>query len=156
MTFSTEIARAMRNIRAREQQLKKQCDSHVLKSVTVGSNVTGAPGQPVEGGALLGSFRMEKVSNTETDIISRGVPYADVIEENVRGATLRSSVGGFHSVKMTRLGWNKIVAFESQRIGQGEIVAPTIGKTPQPRDKRGRFARKQRTHIRIVNARRER
>ena len=43
--------------------------------------------------------------------ISR-LPYARIIEDNFRGAVIRSPFGGFHSVKLTNRGWHAIVAYE--------------------------------------------
>ena len=39
-------------------------------------------------------------------------PHALTIEHNLRGAMLHSAVGGFHSIKLTRLGFNAIIRWE--------------------------------------------
>lgn len=108
-------------------------------SVVEGSTVTGAPGQPVDVGNLLGSWQQtypeEWVGQTATNVeyaraIEEGqqgeyttTPHTRVIRETgqvidvaggtrvtPRKMTLRSAVGGFHSVKLTRAGWKKVVA----------------------------------------------
>jgi len=91
----------------------------VLRSVTFGSEITGAPGQPVDTGTLQGSFpanarREGWIWETFTKL-----EYGPPIEEGVGPygpLTLRSKVGGFHSVAMTRAGWNSIVEFVRAQV----------------------------------------
>ena len=83
----------------------------VRDSVVFGSSETGAPGQPIDTGNLLGSWQL---THPEPMLarLTTNVSYAPAIEEGVgRGGnmTLRSEVGGFHSVKLTRIHWQKIV-----------------------------------------------
>lgn len=107
-------------------------------SVVDGSTVTAAPGQPVDTGNLkaswIESFPGEWVGETATNVVyapaieeGQQAPYTTspserVIEEtgqiiSVAGGaqvtpgpmTLQSKVGGFHSVKLTRAGWNKLM-----------------------------------------------
>ena len=80
------------------------------KSVKYGSEVTGAPGQPVKTGRLRASWRMTGTARSGNMTIETDVPYAPIIEDNRRNATLRSKVGGWHSVKITRLNYRLIVA----------------------------------------------
>lgn len=72
-------------------------------SIVNGSSVTGAPGQPVDTGNLKASWQLESVS-PESARITTNVAYARVIEDGVGRhgpLTLRSTVGGFHSVEKT-------------------------------------------------------
>lgn len=86
------------------------------ESITEGSLLTGAPGQPVQTGQLKASWIVEA---TETKArITSNLRYARPIEDGQRNGkelTLRSSVGGFHSVKLTVAGWQRIVEYATSR-----------------------------------------
>lgn len=91
-------------------------------SLVEGSPVTGSPGQPVDEGNLkesfIESFPDEWEWKTETN-----AEYAQAIEEGEQGPyvradgtevhpapmTLRSEVGGFNSLKLTRAGFQDLV-----------------------------------------------
>jgi hypothetical protein len=91
--------------------------SATASSITDGSEVTGAPGQPVDTGNLKASWRTEFESPTEA-LISTNVVYAPVIEDGVGKygpLTLRSEVGGFHSVSLTVAGFGALVADEARK-----------------------------------------
>lgn len=112
-----------------------QSASDVHESIKEGSQVTGAPGQPVDTGFLKGSWILEFESDTVA-VISTNVSYAPVIEEGVRdaydpegvdrpprselgGGTNRkgpSVVGGHHSVAMTRNGWQWIAEAARDKV----------------------------------------
>jgi hypothetical protein len=85
--------------------------SLAYRSVTIGSAITGAPGQPVQSGALLNSWVIEWRGPWYAEITS-DLPYAHIIEGGI-GAygplTLRSNVGGFHSLALTSASWPRIV-----------------------------------------------
>lgn len=100
-------------------------------SITDGSPVTGAPGQPVDTGNLKASWHTDFESPSSA-LISTNVEYAQYIEDgvvavgsrrgNVTGGTLqrltlRSAVGGFHSVAQTVAGFPAIVADEVAKAG---------------------------------------
>jgi hypothetical protein len=85
----------------------------VQLELTMGGPITGAPGQPVDTGALrasyIAAFLDERTWQTSTNL-----PYARGIEDGVgpHGAlTLRSNVGGFHSIKLIRVGFPAIVSY---------------------------------------------
>lgn len=82
-------------------------------SITIGSAITAAPGQPVKTGALMRSFQV-RFNGRWSALIGSDLVYAPFIEHGI-GAygplTLRSKVGGFHSIKRTRAGWPRIVNF---------------------------------------------
>jgi hypothetical protein len=97
--------------------------TEVQRSVVEGSEVTGAPGQPVDLGNLKNSFIPQFTSNTtwETTTVFR---YAPSIEDGFSyqwgvPLTLRSKVGGFHSVKLTRAGWERIIETAAKQAGAG-------------------------------------
>lgn len=78
------------------------------QSIVDGSPVTSAPGQPVDTGNLKNSFVL--TINPTVATIETNVEYAPIIEHNLRGATVRSTRGGFHSVKLTVNAFDKLVA----------------------------------------------
>ena len=80
-------------------------------SIVEGSPVTGAPGQPVDIGTLKGSWIMD-FPEEDRALITTHLIYGPPIEDGVGKygpLTLRSEVGGFHSVKLTRAGFQALV-----------------------------------------------
>ncbi len=90
-------------------------------SITDGSPITSAPGQPVDTGALKASWQTVFESPTSA-IIGTNLVYAPLIEDGISGQgkplTLRSQVGGFHSVALTALNFDKIVEAEAAKVAQ--------------------------------------
>lgn len=117
MSFSDQVKGFTAKVDAKNKRVFVGVCTEVQRSVVEGSEITGAPGQPVDSGRLraswIGEFVDEKTFELTTD-----VPYAPIIEDNARGAQLRSSTGGFHSVKLTQAGFNNIV---------GHVVAEVAG-----------------------------
>ena len=97
----------------------------VQRSVIEGSEVTGAPGQPVDTGALARSWQPEFVNPALWRITATGVDpqtgekvgYAEHVEDNVRGVTFRNH--GPHSVRLTRAGWDRIVEKVAREAATG-------------------------------------
>lgn len=156
MTFTEQMQKFIRKAQSRERTVYQRSVEHAFRSVRYGSAVTGAPGQPVDTGELLASWELRSKGRREAIMVS-DLPYADIIEENRRGATLRSKVGGFHSVRLTRLAWRRIVRYELSRMGTGPgtgtgvpTAKTSVVRNQQPRDRRGRFGRgrKARIHVR--------
>lgn len=82
-------------------------------SILDGSAITGAPGQPVQEGDLYRSWKRRRKSRWERSFTSN-LPYAWGIENAIGPygpLTLRSKVGGFHSLKQTVAAWPRIVAY---------------------------------------------
>jgi hypothetical protein len=135
--FEDTLKRVVKETFEKEAELFDRVDAHVGKSIKDGSLVTGAPGQPIKSGALYDSYQRVSLGPQQIAWLSES-PYAHVIEDNLRGATLRSEVGGFHSVKMTRIGFKRIVEHEIKLIG-GAVPA-LRGRGSKTRDpKSGRF-----------------
>ena len=98
------------------------------RSIVYGSPLTGAPGQPVKEFKLKPSWKVVYESSEVALITVKPGPgeslapliYARFIEEGFHpmwGAlTLRSAVGGFHSVKLTKANIDKIVAEENKKF----------------------------------------
>jgi len=88
-------------------------------SITVGSGVTGSPGQPVDTGELRTSWQIEFESPTSATI-STGVPWArqneDGVTEDGRPYMQRSPVGGRHSVALTIVGMQRLVDAEAAKV----------------------------------------
>ena len=104
------------------QEVFDGCVEEALKSIQSGSPITGAPGQPVQSGKLLASFKLERPSRDKA-VIGTSSPYAVKIEHGVGKfgpATLRSSRGGFHSVKLTAAGMGRVLAAVMRRVRDGE------------------------------------
>lgn len=84
-------------------------------SIVNGSPVTGAPGQPVDTGALRASWTLAFPDPWQA-VITTPLVYAPSIEDGVSYAhggkplTLRSQVGGWHSVKQTVLNFDRLAA----------------------------------------------
>lgn len=103
----------------------------VQDSIRAGSPLTGAPGQPVGqygpgynegsvGGMLLGSWQLQFLGPLDT-LVSTNLVYAPVIEEMVGRygpIRIRSSVGGGHSVALTRAGWQRITDAVTAQVVQ--------------------------------------
>jgi hypothetical protein len=118
MSFSDDIKAFNARLRKRERSLFVNTVSAVETSIKRGSPITGAPGQPVDTGNLIGSWTTE-FESADVATVSTNVDYAPEIEDNARGATLRSEVGGFHSVKQTRAGFERLVHHEARKLGGG-------------------------------------
>ena len=119
MSFAGDLQRFTEKLERRKRALFVNAVSHVETSIRKGSPVTGAPGQPVDTGELLNSWQTEFHGPGEASVTTNA-GHAQVIEDNVRGAQLRSEVGGFHSVKITRAGWPAIVEHEMEKLNQGD------------------------------------
>jgi len=107
---------------------KKLEDSVRLGTRTDAGRITGSPGQPVDTGYLRNSWQLDFPSELLARLTTN-VAYAPAIEEGVRSAYDpagedrppeydkeaarafggRSEVGGNHSVKLTRAGFEKLV-----------------------------------------------
>lgn len=118
MAFGDDLLKFAEKVERRGKAVFAGSVVAVHDSVTEGSEITGAPGQPVDTGALLASWQItfpeEWVGQTTTAQV-----YAPGIEDGIGpyGAiTLRSDVGGFHSVKLTRSSWDRIVESEARKV----------------------------------------
>lgn len=100
----------------------------VRRSIVDGSELTGAPGQPVDTGTLKASWITDR-PDANTATIATNVDYAPYIEDggNSRGPfTLRSEVGGFHSVAQTAANFDRIVSAVASRVIAGSASPEPI------------------------------
>jgi hypothetical protein len=97
------------------------CTEEVHRSIVEGSEITGAPGQAVDTGALRASFTPQFL-DANTWQTTTHLAYAPSLEDGVSYAhggtpmTLRSPTGGFHSAKLTRVGWPRIVDYVTAKL----------------------------------------
>ena len=109
--FADQVNGFTIRLEARHRRIFIGITAAVFLSIVFGSEITGAAGQPVDTGNLRASWIGEFLSFYAWQITTN-VSYAQTIEDNLRGATLRSAVGGFHSVKKTVAGFPRIVESE--------------------------------------------
>jgi hypothetical protein len=118
MSFAEDISKFATKVQTNSQAVFVNTASHVYESIVNGDQLTGAPGQPVQTGALRASWNLTFDSPTDATI-STNMVYAPAIEDAVGphgSLTLRSQVGGFHSVALTVAGMPRIVAAESAKV----------------------------------------
>jgi hypothetical protein len=128
--FASTMQAIVARVLADSQAVLLGVATHVHRSIVEGSEVTGAPGQPVDTGALRTSWQLSFPSPGRA-LISTNLVYAPIIESGIRPIgsgrgnatgrtgtriTLRSPVGGFHSVQITIDALPRIVAHESARL----------------------------------------
>jgi hypothetical protein len=98
------------------------------RSIRFGSEITSAPGQPVDSGTDLASWQTTFESPTRA-VIATNLDYAEGIEEGLgsKGQPVtygaaghgRSTVGGSHSVKITVASLPRIVEVVTARVKSG-------------------------------------
>lgn len=113
MSFSEDVRRFVVKVQAQERRVFVGVVQAVYNSIVFGSPITGAPGQPVDTGFLRASWQV--LWGADYAEVVTNCAYAEPIEEGMGRfgpLTLRSQVGGWHSVKLTRLGFERLVAAE--------------------------------------------
>lgn len=118
MSFGLDIKRFNAKVQQRLADIAERSTEIVYQSIVEGSPITGAPGQPVDTGNLKASWQI--VRGPLRNEVTSNVVYAPIIEEGTRGGralTLRSQVGGFHSVALTRIAWGRIVEQATREVG---------------------------------------
>lgn len=135
MGFRDDVNRFGDKTARRVRAIHTQSVFTAHRSITLGSPLTGAPGQPVDTGRLRNSWQISILAPGDSRISTR-VKYARSIEDGVSYAhggvrlTLRSQVGGFHSLKMTVANWDKIVRDSARRVNSSPSFAPEAGSPP--------------------------
>lgn len=114
MSFASDLDRFVVRVKALPPAVLAGVTSRMHQSI-VGTGapdpLTGAPGQPVDTDTLRSSWLLA-VTPSEGRITTN-VAYARAIEDGIGPhgpLTLRSTVGGFHSVKLTVAGASAIQA----------------------------------------------
>lgn len=117
MGFASDMNRIMAKIEAREAALASGVGEECLRSIVEGSELTGAPGQPVGEGKLRDSWSRTVTGHEQ--LIATSSPYAAKEEEGMHGSEpieQHSTEGGPHSVKLTVAGFGRIVDHVTQRV----------------------------------------
>lgn len=121
MSFASDLKSFVVRTESRLPEVVAATGVLALESIKVGSPITGAPGQPVDTGALRNSWQLEMESPLRA-LVSTNIEYAPAIEEGIgpHGAmTLRSAVGGFHSRSKTIAGGQRLVDEAVRRVTGG-------------------------------------
>jgi hypothetical protein len=121
MSNWTGLKEFAEKVQRRQRDIFVKCAQEVQRSVQEGSEITSAPGQPVQFGNLKGSWIPEFTGRWTWQTMTNA-EYARGIEDGMGPngpLTLRSPVGGFHSVKLTRNGWEKIVKKVNKEVVSG-------------------------------------
>lgn len=138
MSFSGDLRAFRIKVEQRAKDTLIEATTLAHESIVEGSEITGAPGQPVDTGFLKGSWQASFPDDV-TGRVATNVIYARSIEEGVpvktdfgvprppemestRRPGERSHVGGSHSFKLTIASWDRVQA-EALRRAKGE--APT-------------------------------
>lgn len=133
MSFAAQVEAFRDKVDQRRRDLFVNTVSAVKGSITDGSPITGAPGQPVDLGALKGSWQDQTIEDFLAQVVTNQ-EYAEAIEEGQqkpytradgttvtpRAMTPRSQVGGFHSVKQTRANYEMLVEDEARKLSAAD------------------------------------
>jgi hypothetical protein len=131
-SFAQDVRMFTRTVEARARDAFVGIATAVHESVQIGSALTGAPGQPVDTGRLRASWQLLFETPTRA-LIATNVVYAPPIEDGVGQygpLTLRSQVGGWHSVALTIAGFQKIVDAEVRKAAAGASGEETSATAP--------------------------
>lgn len=118
MSFADDVRRLKEKVDRRGRDIHNGSADLALSSIVEGSPITGAPGQLVDTGNLKGSWQNLIDGPLQRSIVTN-VVYARQMEDGTRaGRALvqRSPTGGFHSVKLTIMGWKRIVEFVTRKV----------------------------------------
>lgn len=121
MSAADDMRREIMKIEAMTQDVFVGVVAEATRSIVEGSEITAAPGQPVDTGYLKASWQTTFDSPTQATI-GTNTEYAEPIEDGVGPhgpLTLRSAVGGFHSVKLTIAGMERIRDAVVKRVTGG-------------------------------------
>jgi len=123
MSFADDLKRFEQKVVADSRAIFVNVAATAHESIVNGSPITGSPGQPVMDGTLKASWQVT-FPDQNTAEISTSVPWARSNEDGIArpggGPYIqRSPVGGRHSVKLTIVGLQKIVAHETAKVTGG-------------------------------------
>ena len=121
-TWESQIAKFQAKLDRRVNDVFLNTAEKIRDSAVFGSDITGAPGQPVDTGNLKNSWQLTHPEKLLARITTN-VEYAEAVEEGIQapyttkgGTTVtphamvfKSAKGGPHSVRLTRSGFDRIV-----------------------------------------------
>ncbi|WP_353268007.1 hypothetical protein [Gemmatimonas sp.] len=113
MPYNGGIATHSRKVQVRHKQVFGGLTSELGRSIRDGSELTGAPGQPRRTSNLYFSW-IDRFLAPFRWQIATNVSYAPFVEDAVRGQRFRN--GGPHSLKLTILGANRVLAAVLERF----------------------------------------
>lgn len=111
MSFKSDVTAVVKKADGNLKKIFVNTAAMVQESVVEGSPLTGAPGQPVQTSNLKTSFHLSFPKPFVAEL-STNVAYARPIEDGIGPhgeMQVRSEVGGFHSVKLTLAGAQRLV-----------------------------------------------
>jgi len=123
MSFSSELRRVAVKAETRTHDIFVATVAAAADSIVNGSPVTGAPGQPVDTGALKASWQTTFESRTQALIATKSayaIPNEEGIREDGGPYVQRSPVGGRHSVKQTIAGMPRLIAQATRDVTGGD------------------------------------
>jgi hypothetical protein len=118
MSFEGDLDAFRQKLEQRRRDLFVGVAVACLQSIQTGHPVTAAPGQPVDTGALRASWLLNFESALAASITTN-LAYAPAVEDGIGRfgpLTLRSQVGGFHSVKLTIAGFQALAEHVAQAM----------------------------------------
>lgn len=132
MAFRDGVRRFQAKVANLSGDALEQCTVEVKHAIQFGSELVGAPGQPVDTGQLRNSWNHEINAERTQGIVSTPVEYAPYVEDGIgRGGPVqygaKNGVGGSHSVKQTVANFDRIVEMVGKRLNgsaQGSDAAP--------------------------------
>lgn len=111
MSLESDVDRIILKLDKVAEHMLPAIGTAVLESIHTGSPITGAPGQPVDTGALRASWQLTFPTSEIAEITTK-IAYAKAIEDGIGRygpMTVRSEVGGFHSVALTRTNFPRLL-----------------------------------------------
>lgn len=119
-SFDRDLQRIAIDIEARSQAVFVESMNEAKRSIVEGSEITGAPGQPVDENNLRPSWFLRFLGPLEA-VIATNTVYAESNEDGIarpHGGPYRllSAVGGRWSVAKTIAGMQRIIEVVSRRL----------------------------------------
>lgn len=129
--FAQRMARQSIRVKTKTRVIYEGARQKAFVSVVFGSEITGAPGQPVDTTALRTSWYIRNESPT-SDVTATQSPYARQNEDGIArpgGGEYRllSPVGGRWSVALTVAGWPRLVQNVAQTLGSATESSGSSG-----------------------------
>jgi hypothetical protein len=123
MAFSNDLRRIALRIEPRTRDVYAHAVNLVSESIVFGSDLTGAPGQPVDTDEERSSWQTVHESDVSA-VVGTNLDYSLPIEDGVgphgpRVYGAKNGIGGSHSVALTEAGFPAIVAEANRRVPGG-------------------------------------
>jgi hypothetical protein len=137
MSAEEDMRRIGGNVTAMTEDVFAQFVVEVHRSIVFGSELTGAPGQPVDTGNLRNSWEYEFDSPSHA-FVTTPVEYGQAVEDGIgphgpvvygAGGGGRSTTGGSHSVILTEAAAQRIADVVTARVAgnRGTVIDGSTG-----------------------------